>query len=55
VALYALCFSQAIGALWEIFEFAMDRFFGLTMQKPMFDDRSGLTDMMWVSTGTLPG
>ena len=47
VALFAFCFSQAIGALWEIFEFAMDRFFGLTMQKPMFDDPSGLTDTMW--------
>lgn len=47
VALFAFCFSQAIGALWEIFEFAMDSFFGLTMQKPMLGDRSGLTDTMW--------
>ncbi len=47
VALFAFCFSQAIGALWEIFEFAMDSFFGLTMQKPMLGDLSGLTDTMW--------
>ena len=47
VALFAFFFSVAIGALWEIFEFAMDRTFGLTMQKPMLRDPSGLTDTMW--------
>jgi len=47
LALFAFCFSQAIGAIWEIFEFAMDNFFGLTMQKPMLGDASGLTDTMW--------
>ncbi len=40
VALIAFCFALAIGTLWEIFEFAMDRFFGLNMQK------SGLVDTM---------
>jgi len=47
LALFAFCFSQAIGAIWEIFEFAMDKLFGLTMQKPMLGDASGLTDTMW--------
>ncbi len=47
VALFAFCFSQALGALWEIFEFGMDSLFGLTMQKPMLSDPSGLTDTMW--------
>ncbi len=47
VALFAFCFALATGALWEIFEFTMDRVFGTTMQKPMFDDPSGLTDTMW--------
>ena len=47
LALFAFCFSQAISALWEIFEFAMDQLFGLTMQKPMLGDASGLTDTMW--------
>jgi len=47
LALFAFCFSQAIGAVWEIFEFAMDELFGLTMQKPMLGDASGLTDTMW--------
>jgi hypothetical protein len=47
LALFAFCFSQALGALWEIFEFAMDQIFGMTMQKPMLGDPSGLTDTMW--------
>lgn len=47
VALFAFFFSVGIGAMWEIFEFAMDRFFGLEMQKPMLGDPSGLTDTMW--------
>ena len=47
VALFAFMFGVGIGALWEIFEFSMDQFFGLTMQKPMWDDPSGLTDTMW--------
>lgn len=47
VALFAFLFAVAVGALWEIFEFAMDSLFGLRMQKPMLDDPSGLTDTMW--------
>jgi hypothetical protein len=40
VALFAFCFSLAIGATWEIFEFSLDWLFGLDMQK------SGLADTM---------
>ena len=47
VALFAFLFAVSTGALWEIFEFAMDGFFGLQMQKPMLGDDSGLTDTMW--------
>jgi hypothetical protein len=47
VALFALAFAIAIGTLWELFEFGMDRGFGLTMQKPVAGDPSGLTDTMW--------
>lgn len=47
VALFAFTFALAIGSLWEIFEFAMDRTFGLNMQKPMPGDPSGLSDTMW--------
>lgn len=41
IALFAFMFSQGLGSLWEIFEFAMDQVFGLNMQK------SGLVDTMW--------
>jgi uncharacterized membrane protein YjdF len=47
VAFFAFLFAVGIGALWEIFEFAMDSFFGINMQKPMLADPSGLTDTMW--------
>jgi hypothetical protein len=40
-AVFAFSFSVMIGAVWEIFEFGMDRTFGLNMQK------SGLVDTMW--------
>ena len=46
VALFAFLFSLGIGSLWEIFEFGMDEIFGLTMQKPVPGDLSGLTDTM---------
>lgn len=41
VSIFAFSFGLALGAIWEIFEFAMDQFFGLDMQK------SGLRDTMW--------
>lgn len=47
VALFAFLFAVAVGALWEILEFTVDSLFGGNMQKPMFDDPSGLTDTMW--------
>ncbi|RMF06235.1 hypothetical protein D6764_02620 [Candidatus Woesearchaeota archaeon] len=39
-SLFSFSFSVSIGALWEIFEFAMDFYFGTNMQK------SGLVDTM---------
>lgn len=47
VALFAFMFAVGLGAIWEIFEFSMDRLFGLDMQKAMLGDPSGLTDTMW--------
>jgi hypothetical protein len=41
VAIFSFCFAVALGAVWEIFEFSMDSFFGTNMQK------SGLIDTMW--------
>lgn len=33
MAVVAFCFSMTVGTLWEFFEFFMDSFFGLDMQK----------------------
>ena len=33
MAIVAFCFSMTVGVLWEFFEFGMDQFFGLDMQK----------------------
>ncbi|MGJ8723243.1 MAG: hypothetical protein ACSHYB_01695 [Roseibacillus sp.] len=41
LAILSFCFAVAVGAVWEIFEFTMDRYFGSNMQK------SGLVDTMW--------
>ena len=41
VAFFSFAFAVTTGVLWEIFEFAMDGFFDLNMQK------SGLIDTMW--------
>ena len=40
LGMIAFTFAVALGALWEVFEFGMDQFFGLNMQK------SGLVDTM---------
>jgi len=47
VALFAFFFAVCMGAIWEIFEYAMDSLVGTNMQKPMLNDPSGLTDTMW--------
>ncbi|MDD2310613.1 MAG: hypothetical protein PHH91_13635 [Desulfuromonadaceae bacterium] len=47
ISLFAFSFAVTIGTLWEVFEFSMDQFFGLNMQKAMLDDSSGLTDTIW--------
>lgn len=47
VALFAFLFAVTVGTVWEIFEFSMDKLVGTRMQKPMFNDPSGLTDTMW--------
>jgi hypothetical protein len=41
VAMFSFCFALSIGAVWEIFEFAMDQMFSMNMQK------SGLVDTMY--------
>ena len=44
VALVSFCFAVTTGALWELFEFAMDWFFGMRMQQSGLVDT--MTDMM---------
>lgn len=46
VAFFAFLFAIGIGVIWEIFEFGMDSFFDMNMQKEMLGDPSGLTDTM---------
>jgi hypothetical protein len=41
IAFFAFCFALAIGAMWEVFEFAMDQSFGTNMQKSGLDDTMG--------------
>lgn len=41
LALFAFTFAVSVGAIWEIFEFAMDQLVGTNMQK------NGLNDTMW--------
>ena len=51
LAMFAFTFALSIGALWEIFEYAMDQFFGLNMQKSGLDDT--MSDLMVDSVGSL--
>jgi len=43
LALFAFCFSVAVGTVWEIYEFLADEFMGLNMQKFMLKDGTLLT------------
>ena len=42
VAVFAFCFAIALGALWEIYEFAADILLGTNMQKFALDDGTQL-------------
>ena len=53
LALFAFAFGLAIGALWEVFEFAMDQLFGLNMQKSGLFDTMG--DLIVDALGALVG
>jgi hypothetical protein len=41
IAFISFCVAMTVGAIWEIFEFAMDVSFGLNMQKSGLDDTMG--------------
>ena len=38
VALFSFCFAVAMGAIWEIYEYSMDKTLGLFMQRGSLDD-----------------
>ena len=41
IAFITFCVAMMIGAMWEVFEFTMDKLFGLNMQKSGLDDTMG--------------
>lgn len=49
VALFSFCFALAIGAVWEIYEFLMDTFFGFNMQRNSLDNT--MIDLIMDSAG----
>jgi len=51
VALFAFMFALGMGALWEIFEFAMDQLFGMRMQRDSLSDT--MTDLIVDGLGAL--
>ena len=51
IAFITFCVAMTVGAIWEIFEFVMDAFFGLNMQKSGLDDT--MIDLMLDAAGAL--
>jgi hypothetical protein len=41
IAFITFCVAMTVGAIWEVFEYAMDTSFGLNMQKSGLDDTMG--------------
>ena len=41
ICFLSFCLAMTVGSLWELFEYAMDRGFGLNMQKSGLDDTMG--------------
>lgn len=57
IAFFAFCFAATIGVVWEVFEFSMDQFFGLNMQKSGLLDTMGdlIVDMIGAGLGAASG
>ncbi|MGE4284794.1 MAG: hypothetical protein AB7G87_13955 [Clostridia bacterium] len=51
VAVFSFCFAIAMGAVWEIFEYSMDKLFGLFMQRGSLDDT--MIDLILDTMGAL--
>lgn len=57
IAFFGFCFAVTIGVFWEVFEFLMDQFFGLNMQKSGLLDTMGdlIVDMIGAALGATSG
>ncbi len=57
ICFLSFCLAMTVGSLWEIFEYGMDRGFGLNMQKSGLDDTMSdlIVDAMGASIGALSG
>jgi hypothetical protein len=53
IAFIAFCVAMTVGTTWEIFEYLMDLWFGLNMQKSGLDDT--MTDLMIDGVGATIG
>ena len=53
VAFFAFCFSMTVGVLWEFFEFSMDWFFGMDMQKDWIVPACSADGERWLALGRL--
>ena len=53
IAFLSFCLAMTVGSIWEIFEFSMDRGFGLNMQKSGLDDT--MEDMIVNALGGIIG
>ncbi|HBK67129.1 MAG TPA: hypothetical protein DDZ91_00670 [Firmicutes bacterium] len=51
VAIFSFCFAVAMGAIWEIYEYSMDKCFGFFMQRGSLDDT--MTDLILDTMGAL--
>lgn len=51
VALFSFCFAVASGAIWEIYEYSMDKTFGFLYQGVGIDDT--MTDIIFDTLGAL--
>ncbi|MEG6616571.1 hypothetical protein V6C27_09110 [Peptococcaceae bacterium 1198_IL3148] len=51
VAFFSFCFAVAMGAIWEIYEYFMDKCFGFFMQRGSLDDT--MTDIILDTLGAL--
>ena len=51
VAFFSFCFAVAMGAIWEIYEYSMDKSLGLFMQRGSLDDT--MIDIILDTVGAL--